>query len=127
MSIGNCTKGSRPMRRRDDSCSNERRRIGLLAIQLGHGAFLRPRGIATATALEITNSQTTLKEKRMDGKNRTFAGMLVTSILLAVPGAMEAQLAPPAGPADAGSARFSLNDVWSRLSTGATGALVSPS
>jgi hypothetical protein len=102
---------------------NGRRGTVLEATDLGLGAFLRPRGTATATALEITNSQTTSEEKRMNARKRTFAGMLVTSFVLAVPGAMEAQLAPPAGPADAGSARFSLNDVWSRLSTGAPGAL----
>lgn len=59
----------------------------------------------------------------MNGPKRVALVLLVASFLLAVPGVVEGQLAPPAAPSDPGSARFSLNDVWSRLSTGATQAL----
>ena len=38
-------------------------------------------------------------------------------------GATNAQLTPPAGPADAASARYTLGQIWSRLSTGAPGTL----
>lgn len=47
--------------------------------------------------------------------------LLVTSLLLATPGAMEGQLTPPAGPNDAASARFTLGEIWNRLATGAAG------
>jgi hypothetical protein len=83
-------------------------------------------GIPMGISMELTEKQTTSKEKRMNADKRMprmLVLMLVTSLLLAAPGMMEGQLAPPAAPSDPGSARFSLNDVWSRLSTGATGAL----
>jgi hypothetical protein len=59
----------------------------------------------------------------MSGKKRTSVVALVVgvTILLAAPGIVEAQLAPPAGPNDAGSAKFTLGDVYARLTTGAAG------
>jgi hypothetical protein len=74
-------------------------------------------------SMELTKRQMTSKEKRMNASRRRTVLTLVTSFLLAAPGMMEGQLVPPAAPSDPASARFSLNDVWSRLSTGATGAL----
>lgn len=47
--------------------------------------------------------------------------MLATSFLAAVPGAVEGQLAPPAGPNDAASALFTHGDIFNRLATGAAG------
>lgn len=59
----------------------------------------------------------------MNRKRRIVFVPVLASFLLAVPGVLEGQLAPPAGPSEPGSARFTLNDIWSRLSTGASGAL----
>jgi hypothetical protein len=57
----------------------------------------------------------------MNGEGRA-AAVLAASILLVVPGATEAQLAPPGPPKDPASARFTLGDIWERLTTGAVGA-----
>lgn len=56
----------------------------------------------------------------MNRTRRPFA-IGVLWVLLAATGLMEAQLAPPAGPNDAASARFTLGDVYQRLLSGAAG------
>ena len=59
----------------------------------------------------------------MSGEKRTSVVGLVAAVAFALlaPGIVEAQLAPPAAPNDAGSARFTLGDVYARLMTGAAG------
>ncbi|HRY44365.1 MAG TPA: DUF1566 domain-containing protein [Thermoanaerobaculia bacterium] len=47
--------------------------------------------------------------------------MVIVAFVLLAPGMIEAQLAPPAGPNDAASARFTLGDVYQRLLSGAAG------
>lgn len=76
---------------------------------------------APIRARQIAGRATTPKEMRMNGKTGMPVVLLVTLFLLAAPGPMEGQLAPPAGPNDAVSARFTLGDIWSRLATGAAG------
>ena len=59
----------------------------------------------------------------MDEKWRTSVVLLVASFLLSVPVAVHAQLAPPAAPTDPASARYTLGDIWNRLSSGTPGSL----
>ncbi len=80
----------------------------------GVGAFLWSR--------RTEGNGTAPKDMKVNGKMGLTAAFLVTSVLLAVPGVMRAQLVPPAGPNDTASARFTLGDIWSRLATGAAGA-----
>jgi hypothetical protein len=59
-----------------------------------------------------------------EGGLRSRVRVLLVSLwvwALLAPGSGIAQLAPPAAPADPASARFTLGDVWDRLTTGAPG------
>ena len=55
-------------------------------------------------------------------KRASVVGLVViVAFVLLAPGMIEAQLAPPAGPNDAASARFTLGDVYQRLLSGTAG------
>lgn len=75
----------------------------------------------TSPCHRVNGLQTASEGKRMNRKGRMSEILLVTSLLLATPGAMEGQLTPPAGPNDAASARFTLTDIWLRLLSGTPG------